>query len=188
MTRTAIRIVLIYGIVAGLIVAVPMVASMLVLTAQTAPDNGALIGYLTMIVALTAVFLGVKHYRDKVLGGAVKFVPALLVGLGISAVASAIYAIGWELSIALTGFDFGAAYTQTMLEAARAKGASAEELARVTEQAAAFARMYSNPLYRLPITFVEMFPVGVVISVLSAALLRNSGFLAARAGHSAVNE
>jgi uncharacterized protein DUF4199 len=188
MTRTAFRIVLIYGIVAGLIVAVPMVASMLLLTAQTAPDNGALIGYLTMIVALTAVFLGVKHYRDKVLGGAVKFVPALLVGLGISAVASAIYALGWELSIALTGFDFGAAYAQTMLDAARAKGASAEELARVTEQAASFSRMYANPLYRLPITFVEMFPVGVVISALSAAILRNSGFLAARAGHSAVSE
>jgi len=74
-----------------------------------------------------------------------------------------------------------------MLDAARAKGASAEELARITEQAVAFARMYANPLYRLPITFVEMFPVGVVISVLSAALLRNSGFLAARGGRSALN-
>jgi hypothetical protein len=49
--------------------AVPMVALMLTLTASTAPDDGALFGYLTMIVALTAVFLGVKHYRDKVLGG-----------------------------------------------------------------------------------------------------------------------
>ena len=73
MTHTAPKIVLGYGIVAGLIVAVPMVALMLTLTAETAPDNGALFGYLTMIVALTAVFLGVKHYRDKVLGGAVKF-------------------------------------------------------------------------------------------------------------------
>ena len=46
--------------------------------------------------------------------------------------------------------------------------------------AAAFAKNYANPLYRLPITFVEMFPVGVLISLVSAALLRNSRFLPAR--------
>jgi len=186
MPRTTSRIVLLYGLVAGLIVAVPMVALMLTLTADTAPDNGALYGYVTMIVALTAVFLGVKQYRDKVLGGTVKFMPALLVGLGISAVASAMYALGWEISIALTGFDFPAAYTRSMVEAARANGASAAELERITAQTEAFARMYANPLFRFPITFVEMFPIGVVVAAISAALLRNSRFLPARAEHSPV--
>ena len=115
MNRTT-RIVLIHGVVAGLVVAVPMVALMITLTAETAPDNGALYGYLTMIVALTAVFLGVKQYRDNVLGGVVRFMPALLVGLAISAVASGIYALGWEISLALTGFDFPAAYMREMLD------------------------------------------------------------------------
>jgi hypothetical protein len=184
MTRTTSRIVLIYGLVAGLIVAVPMVALMLTLTPETAPDNGALYGYVTMIVALTAVFLGVKHYRDSVLGGVVRFVPALLVGLGIGAVASVIYAFGWEISIALTGFDFGAAALKAMLEAARARGASAAELEQVTRQGEAFARMYANPFIRFAITFAEMFPIGVVIAAISAALLRNARFLAARANRS----
>ena len=40
--------------------------------------------------------------------------------------------------------------------------------------------MYANPLYRLPITFVEIFPIGVLISLISAVLLRNSRFLPAR--------
>ena len=40
---------------------------------------------------------------------------------------------------------------------------------------------YANPLFRLPITFVEMFPIGVLISLVSAAVLRNSRFLPARA-------
>ena len=181
MTNTASRIVLIYGIVAGLIVAVPMIALMLTLTPETAPDNGALYGYSTMLVALTAVFLGVKHYRDKVLGGAIRFVPALLVGLAISAVASVIYAIGWEISLALTGFDFPSAYLNERVDAARANGASAAEIERIRQQAEGFARLYSNPLYRLPITFVEMFPIGAVIALVSAALLRNSRFLAAHA-------
>jgi len=174
------RIVLIYGTIAGLIVTIPMIALTLLLTKETALDNGALYGYLTMIIALTAVFVGVKRYRDKVHGGVIRFVPALLVGLGISAVASLMYTVGWEISLATSGFDFGAAYSQAAIEQARAAGAPDAEIARITERAAEFARMYANPLYRLPTTFVEIFPIGVLISLISAALLRNSRFLAAR--------
>ena len=175
-----IRFITLYGTLAGLIVAIPMVWLMLTLTPDTAPSNGVLYGYLTMIVALTAVFLGIKHYRDKVLGGAIRFLPAFGVGLGISAVASLIYALGWEISIAYSGFDYADSYAKMTLEAARAKGASEAELAKVMADAEAFRKMYANPLYRVPITFVEMFPVGVLISLISAGLLRNSRVLPAR--------
>ena len=175
------RLILIYGAIAGLIVAVPMIVLMLTLTGDTAPENGALYGYLTMIVALTMVFLGIKHYRDKMLGGVIRFWPALAVGLAISAVAGVIYVIGWEISLALTGFDFGEAMSKMMLDAARARGATETELQNVAGEAADFARMYENALYRLPITFVEIFPIGMLISLVSAGLLRNSRFLPARA-------
>lgn len=176
-----IRLIALYGIIAGLIVGVPMIVLMASLTGESAPENGVVYGYVTMIVALTTVFLGIKHYRDKVLGGTIKFGPALLVGLGISAVASVIYAFAWEISLAVSGFDFAQTYSQSMIEAARTRGASPDELRKVTEQAESFVRMYANPLYRFPITFVEMFPVGVLISLISAALLRNSRLLPARA-------
>jgi hypothetical protein len=68
-----------------------------------------------------------------------------------------------------------------VIEAARAKGASPEELQKVIADTQQFVKNYANPLYRLPITFIEMFPVGVVISLISAGLLRNSRFLPARA-------
>jgi hypothetical protein len=176
-----IPIVSLYGLVAGLIVAVPMVWLMLTLTPEQAPKDGALYGYLTMIFALTAVFLGIKHYRDKALGGAIRFLPAFGIGLGISAVASLLYVIGWEISLAYSGFDFASSYSKSVVEAARAKGASPEELQKVIADTGQFVKNYANPLYRLPITFIEMFPVGVVISLISAALLRNSRFLPARA-------
>jgi hypothetical protein len=175
------RIILIYGLIAGLVVAVPMVWLMIVLTEETAPENGALYGYLTMIAALTAVFLGIKHYRDRVLGGVIGFVPALMVGLSISAVASLVYVVGWEISLAFSGFDFAEAYSRMMLEAAQTRGASEAQLAEVRADAETFGRMYANPLFRLPITFIEMFPIGILISLVSAALLRNSRFLPARA-------
>jgi hypothetical protein len=175
-----IRLIALYGTIAGLIVAIPMVWLMLTLTPQTAPENGALYGYLTMILAFTAVFVGIKHYRDRVLGGVIKFGPALLVGLGISAVASVFYVIGWEISLAYSDFDYAEVYSKSLVDAARERGASQAELQKSIADGASFARMYANPLYRVPITFVEMFPVGVVISLISAALLRNSRLLPAR--------
>ena len=173
------RIILIYGIIGGLIVAVPMAVSMSTTTAGTIPENAALYGYLSMLLAFTMVFVGIKHYRDKVLGGVVGFVPALGVGLGISAVASLFWVVGWEITLA-TGFDFSSAYSDSVVAAARARGAPPAELEAIQAEAADFLRLYANPLFRLPITFVEMFPIGVLISLICAALLRNSRFLPAR--------
>lgn len=175
------RLIVIYGVIAGVIVVTPMIWLMTLATPETTPHNGLLFGYLTMIVALTAVFLGIKHYRDRVLGGAIRFVPALLVGLGISTVASLIYVLGWELSLVLSKSAFAQDYAKSMVDAARARGASAAELQKVSAEAASFVKQYANPLYRMSVTFLEIFPVGVFISLLSAALLRNSRLLPARA-------
>jgi hypothetical protein len=178
-----IAVILRYGIVAGLIVAVPMVWRMLSIEKGDSHDplGGMLVGYLTMLVALTAVFLGIKHYRDKVLGGAIRFLPALGLGLAISTVACVLYCIGWEISMAYSDFDFTAFYTNYMIESARAKGATPEQLAQAVAEARQFAESYRNPLVRVPMTFIEMFPVGVLVSLVSAAILRNSRVLPARA-------
>jgi hypothetical protein len=173
------RIVLIYGVIGGFIVAVPMALTLRTTADGAIPDNAALYGYLSMLLAFTMVFVGIKHYRDKVLGGVIRFLPALGVGLGISAVASLFWVVGWELTLA-TGFDFGGAYTQSLVAAAQARGAPAAEIEQIRIDAAGFLTMYANPLYRLPITFVEMFPIGALISLISAALLRNSRLLPAR--------
>jgi hypothetical protein len=176
------KIILFYGLPGAVIVGVPMLWGMLTMDPNGGvPESGALIGYATMLVALTGVFLGVKHYRDKEKGGVIRFLPALGVGLGISAVASLGWVIAWEISLALTEFDFVASYYGAMIEQARADGADAQQIAKLQADQTSFAAMYSNPVIRVGITFIEMFPIGVVISIISAALLRNSRFLPARA-------
>ena len=173
------RIVLIYGVIGGIIVAVPMLVSTFTLTEDTVPENAALYGYLSMLLAFTMVFVGIKHYRDKVLGGAIRFLPALGVGLGISAVASLFWVVGWEITLA-SGFDFGGAYMDSVVAAAQARGAPAAEIEQIRAETAEFLATYANPLVRLPMSFVEMFPIGVLISLISAAVLRNSRFLPGR--------
>ncbi len=173
------RIILIFGAAAGLIVAVPMC----LLVANAEPGSAAtshFTGYLIMLLALSLVFVGVKRLRDRELGGAIRFVPAFLAGLGISAVAGVIYVVGWEITLAVTDFAFIESYSAAAVEAARARGASAAEVEAVIAQMDEFRRQYANPLFRLPLTFAEIFPVGVLVSLVSAALLRNSRFLPAR--------
>jgi hypothetical protein len=77
--------------------------------------------------------------------------------------------------------DFGALYAEHLVEAAKARGASEAEIAAEIAKAEEFAKMYANPLYRMPITFTEILPVGILVSLISALLLRNSRFMPARA-------
>ncbi|MEX1994423.1 MAG: DUF4199 domain-containing protein [Steroidobacteraceae bacterium] len=173
------RIILIFGVAAGLIVIVPM--SLLLANAE--PGSAAtshFTGYLIMLLALSLIFFGVKRLRDRERGGVIRFVPALLAGLGISVVAGVIYVIGWEITLAVTDFAFVDSYNSSAIEAARARGASAAEIEAVVAKMDEFRRQYANPLIRLPFTFIEIFPVGLLVSLISAALLRNSRFLPAR--------
>lgn len=173
------RIILGYGIVAGLLVCIHLVW-VTVAPSETLMEHGMLYGYAAMIVALTAVFLGIKRYRDRHLGGVIPFGQAVFVGLGISIVAGIIYVVAWEVCLAVGDVDFAGEYAQAMVEAARQKGVTGAELEEVIADAQEFARTYANPLYRLPITFIEIFPVGVLITFVSAAVLRNSRILPAR--------
>jgi hypothetical protein len=175
------RIVLLYGIAGGLILALPMIGWMVGHHGHDLYQGSVFYGYLVMLLALTAVFLGVKHYRDKVRGGVIGFGPALLVGLGISTLASLFYVAGWEISLAASGIDFARDYSRLMVDSARARHPSPAQLQEAIANAESFARMYSNPLYRIWLTFLEIFPVGVLVSLISAALLRFRQLLPARA-------
>ena len=44
-----------------------------------------------------------------------------------------------------------------------------------------FKEQYAKPLYRMSVTFLEIFPLGLLIALLSAAVLRNSKVLASTA-------
>jgi hypothetical protein len=175
MTRT----ILVFGLAAGLIVAVPM-GLMLANAEPGSPATSHFAGYLIMLLALSLVLFGVKRLRDREYGGVIRFVPAFLAGLGISAVAGVVYVIGWEITLAATDFAFMDSYSAAAVEAARARGASTAEVEALIVQMEEFRAQYANPLFRMPITFVEIFPVGCLVSLVSALLLRNSRFLPAR--------
>ena len=174
------RDILKYGLISGLIVGGIDFAMFTAMADEHDFQNGMLIGYTIMLVALTAVFIGIKRHRDLQLGGVIRFWPAFGMGVAISFIAAVFYVLSWEASQAVTGGDFAAAYSNFVLEQARAKGESAAEIARMSAELAQFKVQYANPVWRLPMIFTEIFPVGVLVSLVSAMLLRRPGFLPAR--------
>jgi uncharacterized membrane protein YhaH (DUF805 family) len=166
------RIIAVYGIIAGIIVAVGMQLGI-----HFVSDHGLLgmvVGYLTMLVALSMVFVGVKRYRDTARGGVIRFWPAFGVGLGIAGVAGLFYVLAWEAYMYATDYTFMEVYAKQVIAAKIAAGAPAAEVARLTSEMKALTVQYANPLFRMPMTFAEIAPVGVIVALASAAILRNS--------------
>ena len=174
------KTILVYGLIAGVVVAVPMLLLAIGLKGHPPLAWGMVIGYATMLIALSAVFIGIKRYRDADLGGVIRFWPALALGLGISVVASVMYTFAWELTVAVTHMDFANEYAEILIKQKQAQGVTGAALAQFVDEMQKFKTDYANPFFRLPMTFIEIFPVGVLVSLISAALLRNARFLAAR--------
>ena len=172
--------ILIYGTMAGLAVGAMLYATTAAPWGMPHGAIGMLIGYTTMLIALSLVFVGIKRQRDDEGGGVIGFWPAFGMGIGISVVAGIFYVLAWELAQATTVSGFIDSYTAALIADEKASGASAAELARYAAEMKAFAVQYADPLFRLPMTFAEIFPVGVLVSLVSAGLLRNPRFLPAR--------
>jgi len=171
------RIIAVYGVIAGVIVAIGMFINMNFIASHGA--MGMVAGYLSMLVALIFVFIGVKRYRDVDLGGVIGFWKALGVGLGIGLVASVFYILGWELYMWQTGGTYLTDYVARTVDEMRAAGAPAAEVAKFSADMGAMAERYKNPLFRMALTLTEILPVALLVSIVSAALLRRSSFMPA---------
>ena len=172
------RTILIYGLISGLVSILGIVGT--IVMAGDSHHGNVWLGYLIMLVALSAILVGIKQYRDQVLGGVIRFRTAALLGLGIAVVAGLAYVAVWEVYLAATDYAFMDQYAATTLEAKRAAGVTGAAYQKAAAELQTMSWQYDNPLFRLPMTFAEIFPVGLLVTLISAALLRNPRFLPAR--------
>lgn len=166
------RSMLIYGALAGALVIVTTFLALLVFGTEHV-GSSELLGYLVMLLALSTIFVGIKRYRDRELGGVIRFGTAVTLGLGMTLVASLIYVGAWEINLAVSEDDFAEGYANAIIAQREAEGVAGEELRAEMEELARWQERYANPFYRIPITFTEIFPVGLLVTLASAGLLRN---------------
>ena len=165
------KTVLTFGVISGLISSTMMFAT-LPFMHKIGQGKALIIGYTTMVLAGLLVFFGVRNYRDNFSGGRVTFVRAFAVGLLISLISNFFYVATWEVINYKFMPDFAEKYAAQMVERAKSSGASPETIDQTMRQAEQFRRNYHNPVYNIGMTFLEVFPVFLFITLLSAAVLR----------------
>jgi hypothetical protein len=131
-----------------------------------------LIGYASMLLAFSLVYVGIRNYRDKYNGGVISFGKAFKIGLTIVLIASTIYVVAWLIDYFFFIPDFMEKYAVHELDKLKAAGTSQAEIDKQTKEMANFARMYKNPFFNAMMTYVEILPVGLIVTLISSLILK----------------
>ena len=165
------KTVLTFGLISGAIMAAMMFATLPFMD-KIGFDKGVIIGYTTMILAFMLVFFGIRSYRENVNGGHITFGRAFTVGILITVVACVFYVVAWEIVYFNFMPDFLDKYASYTIEKARAAGATPAGHRRPDGRDEKLQSMYDNPFINAAFTFIEPFPVGLIVTLISAAILR----------------
>lgn len=170
------KVVLTFGLISGLIVVVLMLSSMVLKTYQTDYHLAEVIGYGSMIVSLSMVFFGVRSYRDNYQNGSISFGKAFQVGILITLISACMYVAGWMIYSEISGPEMMNEYFQHSINEINTSAAPAAEKAAKIKEVEMWRNWYKNPLLKMALTFMEILPVGLVVTLLCAFILkRKSG-------------
>jgi hypothetical protein len=161
------------GLIGGVIAALWGVIGEGVLGDSVSLSMRMLFGYASMILAFSLIFVAVKNYRDNYNSGIITFWEALKIGLLITLIASTVYVIVWMIDYSYFVPNFGEKYQAQMMAELKASGASAEVIKKQGAEMAVTMKKYkTNPAYRAMFTYLEIVPVGIVISLIAALILK----------------
>ncbi len=166
------KTVWIYGLLASAIIVGISATFLWTATDDADYSSGAWLGYVIMIVGFSLIFVAIKQQRDQH-GGVINFSQAFQVGLWITLIATFFYVLSWELYYQQAGADFMAKYTASYLENMRQEGANEAAIQATEAEMQEMGEKYRQLPYRVMITVMEILPVGLIITLISAMLLRN---------------
>lgn len=165
------KTVLTFGLISGAVSAATMLAT-LPFADRIGWEKGEVLGYTVIVLSALMVFFGVRSYRENVGRGRITFGRGLAVGILITLISSACYVGTWEVVYYKLMPNFADKYAAHMVERAKASGASQQKVDETEKQAKQFKQMYDNPAMNVAITFMEVFPIGLVVALMSAGILR----------------
>lgn len=164
------KTVLTFGLISGAVSSAMMLLTLPFID-RIGFDKGEILGYTTIVLSFLLVFFGVRSYREQS-GGAMSFGRGFTVGLLITLISCTCYVLTWEVIYFKLMPDFVEKYSAYTVEHLKASGASQKSIDASVKQMQDFKLMYANPLVNAAITFTEPFPIGLVVTLISAAVLR----------------
>jgi len=173
--KAANKNIIIYGIISGIVVSILMLSTTNYIShceGNIDYHTSMLIGYASMLIAFSLVFVGIRNYRDKYNEGVISFGKAFKLGIMIVLIASTIYVAAWLVDYFFFIPDFLEKSSAHMLDKLKTSGASQIEIDKQTTEMANFARMYKNPFFNAMMTYVEILPVGLIVTLISSLILK----------------
>ncbi len=171
------RNVLVFGTIAGVLISAFMGTSMAMMACG--PDDGdhgmgsMIMGFSAMIVSFSFVFVGIKNFRDKQNRGIITFGKAFLLGTLISLIASTMYTLTWAVEFHFFLPDFMDGYSAMQIKELQESGISGDSLETAIQEIKSTQHSYeTNPFFFAMYTYMEIFPVGIIISLISALILK----------------
>jgi len=161
------KLVWIYGLIAGLLCSV----SYLTMGEDMDMDKSMIYGFASMIIAFSLIFVATYQYR-KQNGGTISFGKAFLIGLYISLIASSIYVGLWLITYYNFRPDFIEKYSACVIEKAKVSGKSAADIQDAIDKANWTKENYKNPIFVIVMTYSEVLPISLVLSLISALVFK----------------
>ncbi|MBB5437649.1 hypothetical protein HDC92_001321 [Pedobacter sp. AK017] len=160
------KTVWIFGLIIGGILAANMVAMVQMVYSGKFKGND-FVGYAALVVIFSIIFFGIKNYKNKQNAGLISFGKAFKIGTLIAFIGSTVYVVVWLFYYYLFVPDFMDVYTSCVL-----RESTPADLPAKTQQMADFKEMYKNPLFVVLITYSEVFPIGLIVALISGLILK----------------
>ena len=165
------KTVLTFGLISGVMISFLMGGSFL-FSSKFGSSHSLLLGYTNMVASFLLIYFGIRSYRDNSLAGQISFGRAFTCGILITLICTVFYVAMWEILY----FNFMPHFMDSYFAAQIHKVQSAGlDPVVTTAKIAAIQRsqqLYQNPFVNMAYTFMEPLPVGLIITLISAAILR----------------
>lgn len=165
------KTVLTFGLISGAISALMMLGT-LPFIHRISFNKGLLVGYTGIVLSFLLVFFGIRSYRENVGNGSITFGRAFSVGILITLISCAFYVVTWEIIYFKLMPDFMEKFTNYAVEQVRVSGGSQQMIDAKLKEMKDLGERLNNPLINAAYTFIEPFPVGLLMTLISAAILR----------------
>ena len=166
------KTVLTFGLIAGAMISVLMDSSLLLADKIGSGHNSMILGYTMMVASFLLVYFGIRSYRDNNLAGQISFGRAFACGILIALITTVCYVGTWEILYFNFMPHFMDSYWAAQIAKVQARGLDPAITAAKVAAIQHSQQLYQNPFVNMAYTFMEPLPVGFIMTLISAAVLR----------------
>ncbi len=159
------KFVLSYGLIGGCLLIGLGLFNWFVIAQMFGYNASEIFGYLSIILALLCIPLGIRYFRDKLNDGMVSFGEGFKIGMGITIVTSIIMFFYSMLFWVLAGDDFMKWRENVLTES---------ELKQAQLQMAQMPDFVLSPWFQGLVMLLTVFLIGMIINLVSSLALKRS--------------